>query len=130
MVCQAGKDHLCAPPRDRHRVLTGDVDDDKPLRNTSQDRRFDNVKALDDRRGAGDVVTVRAGHGVVPHTIGFWLVTAAFVSLQAFGTIPTPLWPLYAVRNALSTCGIVRSYLSAGVPDHNDASHKSGSQMR
>jgi hypothetical protein len=47
--------------------------------------------------------TIRAGHGVVPHNIGFWLVTAAFVSLQAFGTVPTPLWPLYAVRDGLSS---------------------------
>ena len=46
--------------------------------------------------------TIRAGHGVVPHNFGFWLVTAAFVSLQAFGTVPTPLWPLYAVRDGLS----------------------------
>jgi hypothetical protein len=29
---------------------------------------------------------------------GFWLVAAAFVFLTAFGTTPSPLWPLYAVR--------------------------------
>ncbi len=43
-----------------------------------------------------------SGRRVVPHHIGFWLVAAAFVSLQAFGTVPTPLWPLYAVRDHLS----------------------------
>jgi hypothetical protein len=39
------------------------------------------------------LTTIRAGRGVVPHNIGFWLVAAAFASLQAFGTVPTPLWP-------------------------------------
>lgn len=43
-----------------------------------------------------------SGRRVVPHKTGFWLVAAAFVSLQAFGTVPTPMWPLYAVRDHLS----------------------------
>lgn len=30
---------------------------------------------------------------------GFWLVAAAFAVLMAFGTAPTPLWPLYAARD-------------------------------
>lgn len=46
--------------------------------------------------------TIRASHRVVTHTTGFWLVAAAFASLQAFGTVPTPLWPLYAARDGLS----------------------------
>jgi MFS family permease len=46
--------------------------------------------------------TARAGLGIVPHHISFWLVAAAFASLQAFGTVPTPLWPLYAARDSLS----------------------------
>jgi MFS family permease len=54
--------------------------------------------------------TIRAGHGVVPHNIGFWLVTAAFVSLQAFGTVPTPLWPLYAVRDGLSSTTVTLAF--------------------
>jgi MFS family permease len=52
----------------------------------------------------------RAGHGVVPHTTGFWLVAAAFVSLQAFGTVPTPLWPLYAVRDGLSPTTVTLAF--------------------
>ena len=28
-----------------------------------------------------------------------WVVTAAFSTLMAFGTVPTPLWPLYQVRD-------------------------------
>ncbi|MFF1818809.1 MFS transporter [Kribbella sp. NPDC058245] len=29
------------------------------------------------------------------HLTGFWFVAAAFVTLMAFGTVPTPLWPIY-----------------------------------
>jgi predicted MFS family arabinose efflux permease len=54
--------------------------------------------------------TIGAGHRVVPHSIGFWLVTAAFVSLQAFGTVPTPLWPLYAVRDGLSSTTVTLAF--------------------
>jgi MFS family permease len=53
---------------------------------------------------------IKAGHGVVPHRTGFWLVTAAFVSLQAFGTVPTPLWPLYAARDGLSSTTVTLAF--------------------
>jgi MFS family permease len=53
---------------------------------------------------------ISAGQGVVPHNVGFWLVTAAFVSLQAFGTVPTPLWPLYAVRDGLSSTTVTLAF--------------------
>lgn len=33
------------------------------------------------------------------HAGGFWFVAAAFLSLMAFGTAPTPLWPLYQARD-------------------------------
>lgn len=42
----------------------------------------------------------------VPHRVGFWIVAAAYASLQAFGTVPTPLWPLYAIRDNLSSTEI------------------------
>ena len=54
--------------------------------------------------------TIRTGDGVVPHHIAFWLVAAAFVSLQAFGTVPTPLWPLYAVRDGLSPTTVTLAF--------------------
>ena len=54
--------------------------------------------------------TIRTGQRVVPHTVGFWLVAAAFVSLQAFGTVPTPLWPLYAVRDGLSSTMVTLAF--------------------
>jgi predicted MFS family arabinose efflux permease len=31
----------------------------------------------------------------VPHLTGFWIVAAAYSTLSAFGTAPTPLWPAY-----------------------------------
>ncbi|MER7246753.1 MFS transporter [Kribbella sp. NPDC000426] len=33
------------------------------------------------------------------HLTGFWFVAAAFLTLMAFGTVPTPLWPIYQVRD-------------------------------
>jgi MFS family permease len=46
----------------------------------------------------------------VPHRAGFWIVTLAFVSLQAFGTVPTPLWPLYAIRDHLSSTAVTATF--------------------
>ncbi|NEN05353.1 MFS transporter [Diaminobutyricibacter tongyongensis] len=37
------------------------------------------------------------------HLTGFWLVTGAVVILQAFATLPTPLWPLYAQQDGLNS---------------------------
>jgi len=47
---------------------------------------------------------------VVPHRVGFWIVAAAFAVLQAFGTVPTPLWPLYAVRDHLSSTEVTATF--------------------
>jgi MFS family permease len=54
--------------------------------------------------------TIRSGRGVVPYNISFWLVAAAFASLQAFGTVPTPMWPLYAVRDGLSPTTVTLAF--------------------
>ena len=51
-----------------------------------------------------------ARRGAVSHTIGFWLVAAAFLSLQAFGTVPTPMWPLYAARDGLSSTTVTLAF--------------------
>lgn len=47
---------------------------------------------------------------VVPHEVGFWIVAAAFATLQAFGTVPTPLWPLYAVRDHLNSTEVTATF--------------------
>ena len=47
---------------------------------------------------------------VLPHKVGFWFVAAAFATLQAFGTVPTPLWPLYAVRDHLSSTEVTATF--------------------
>jgi predicted MFS family arabinose efflux permease len=44
------------------------------------------------------------------HHAGFWLVATAFTFLTAFGTTPTPLWPLYAVRSHLDTTEITTAF--------------------
>ena len=33
------------------------------------------------------------------HIAGFWFVASAFFTLMAFGTVPTPLWPIYQTRD-------------------------------
>jgi predicted MFS family arabinose efflux permease len=33
------------------------------------------------------------------HLTGFWFVASAFFTLMAFGTVPTPLWPIYQTRD-------------------------------
>jgi predicted MFS family arabinose efflux permease len=44
------------------------------------------------------------------HHAGFWMVAAAFAFLTAFGTTPSPLWPLYAVRAHLDTTEITTAF--------------------
>ena len=46
----------------------------------------------------------------VPHKVGFWIVAAAFATLQAFGTVPTSLWPLYAVRDHLNSTEVTATF--------------------
>jgi MFS family permease len=41
------------------------------------------------------VATVRTSR----HITGFWFVATAFLTLMAFGTVPTPLWPIYQARD-------------------------------
>jgi predicted MFS family arabinose efflux permease len=55
-------------------------------------------------------VPVRGESSARHHHVGFWLVAAAFAFLMAFGTTPTPLWPLYAVRAHLDTTEITLAF--------------------
>lgn len=48
--------------------------------------------------GTGTGRTARASHH-----LGFWFAAVAFMVLMAFGTAPTPLWPLYAARDGFGT---------------------------
>jgi MFS family permease len=61
----------------------------------------------------------------VSHATGFWFVAAAFMTLMAFGTVPTPMWPLYEVRDgfgattvtvafAVTVVGAAVSFLTLG----------------
>ncbi|NEC88058.1 MFS transporter [Streptomyces sp. SID12501] len=44
-----------------------------------------------------------AGSVRATHARGFWVVATAFTVLMAFGTLPTPLWPLFAERDGFAT---------------------------
>jgi predicted MFS family arabinose efflux permease len=57
--------------------------------------------------------------------MGFWFVAAAFTTLMAFVTVPTPLWPLYQARDhfgpttvtiafAVMVVGAAASFLTVG----------------
>ncbi len=44
------------------------------------------------------------------HTRGFWSVAVAFAVLMAFGTAPTPLWPLYAERDGFGATTVTVAF--------------------
>ncbi|CAM5611447.1 putative multi-drug efflux transporter [Streptomyces spiroverticillatus] len=45
-----------------------------------------------------------------PHRIGFWFVAVAFSVLMAFGTAPTPLWPLYQDRDGFGATTVTIAF--------------------
>ncbi|GAA4599661.1 MFS transporter [Planotetraspora phitsanulokensis] len=51
----------------------------------------------------------------VSHMSGFWAVAAAFTSLMAFGTVPTPLWPLYQARDHFGATTVTVAFAVMGV---------------
>ncbi|MFD3457112.1 MFS transporter [Streptomyces sp. NPDC058691] len=44
------------------------------------------------------------------HAHGFWFVAAAFLFLMAFGTVPTPLWPLYQARDHFGATAVTIAF--------------------
>ncbi|MEV1024916.1 MFS transporter [Streptomyces sp. NPDC050264] len=48
-------------------------------------------------------VGAAVGTGSARHGTGFWAVAVAFLTAMAFSTVPTPLYPLYEVRDGFST---------------------------
>jgi MFS family permease len=46
----------------------------------------------------------------VSHRTGFWFVAAAFATLMAFGTAPTPLWPLYQDRDGFGATTVTLAF--------------------
>lgn len=74
----------------------------------------------DARTGEARRAALRRRHGA-----GFWVIASAFLTAMAFGAVPTPLYPLYMVRDGFSTfvvtvvfavyaVGVVISLLLAG----------------
>ncbi|MFF1707057.1 MFS transporter [Streptomyces sp. NPDC058252] len=52
----------------------------------------------------------RSRQGRASHVSGFRIVAAAFASLMAFGTVPTPLWPLYQQRDHFGATTVTIAY--------------------
>jgi predicted MFS family arabinose efflux permease len=50
------------------------------------------------------------GRPHVSPTVGFLFVTVAFTTLMAFVTVPTPLWPLYQVRDHCGATGATLAF--------------------
>ncbi|UFS57933.1 MFS transporter [Subtercola endophyticus] len=45
----------------------------------------------------------RANRARFSHSTGFWVIAAAFLTVMAFSTIPTPLYTLYQARDGFAT---------------------------
>ncbi len=45
---------------------------------------------------------------------GFWFVASAFAIVMAFGTVPSPLWPLYGLSSTLVTVAFAAMVVGAG----------------
>ncbi|SDN53206.1 MFS transporter [Actinacidiphila guanduensis] len=58
---------------------------------------------------AGRARSVRPAVRVPPGT-GFWFTATAFAVLMAFGTAPTPLWPLYEARDGFGATTVTVAY--------------------
>ncbi|MFI7385526.1 MFS transporter [Streptomyces sp. NPDC049813] len=69
------------------------------------------------RAGAPSPGAPRPATGSLRHGVGFWAVAAAFLVAMAFSTVPTPLYPLYEVRDGFSTfmVTVVFAVYSVGV---------------
>lgn len=77
--------------------------------------------AADAPGGPTPQIQVRAPAGLPPraparrrasHATGFWFVAVAFTALMAFGTAPTPLWPLYEARDHFGATTVTVAYAS------------------
>lgn len=64
--------------------------------------------------GPGDATPDRAAHQR-RHRFGYWTVAVTFVILQAFLTVPSPLYGRYAVRDGLSSLTITLIYAAYAV---------------
>jgi MFS family permease len=50
-------------------------------------------------RPAQDAVGAHRHRRQLSQGAAFWVVASAFATVMAFGTVPTPLWPLYEARD-------------------------------
>ncbi|MFD5120127.1 MFS transporter [Streptomyces sp. NPDC058385] len=62
------------------------------------------------RRPGNGTPVGRRRRPVVGHGVGFWFAAAAFTVLMAFGTEPTPLWPMYQARDGFGTTTVTVAF--------------------
>ncbi|KAA9108081.1 MFS transporter [Microbacterium rhizomatis] len=66
-----------------------------------------------------DTTPVRRWSALPPvrHGAGFWIVTAVFLTVMAYSTVPTPLYPLYEERDGfpVSTITVIFAAYAVGV---------------
>ncbi|MFJ4923094.1 MFS transporter [Streptomyces sp. NPDC088725] len=62
--------------------------------------------------GRNDHVGHRRPRGVpqASHGLGFWFAAVSFAALIAFGTAPTPLWPLYEARDGFGATTVTVAF--------------------
>lgn len=58
----------------------------------------------------GAPVARRQRRAAVGHGVGFWFAAVAFTVLMAFGTEPTPLWPMYQARDGFGTTTVTVAF--------------------
>ena len=59
--------------------------------------------------------TAQHGRFVLRHGAGFWIIAAAFMTVMAFSTLPTPLYALYQQRDGFATFLITVIFAAYGV---------------
>jgi MFS family permease len=70
------------------------------------------------REQSGGMTTLapeRARRLVLRHGTGFWIIAAAFMTVMAFSTLPTPLYALYQQRDGFATILITVIFAAYGV---------------
>ncbi|MFI9081758.1 MFS transporter [Streptomyces sioyaensis] len=90
----------------------GGVDEEKGDRVTSRIAAVTTRTAPVGRSEGKDTTSSRQQTGMpaVSHGVGFWFAAVAFAVLMAFGTAPTPLWPLYEQRDGFGATTVTVAF--------------------
>ena len=64
---------------------------------------------------SSDLAPARGGRFTLRHGAGFWIIAAAFFTVMAFSTLPTPLYALYQQRDGFATFLITVIFAAYGI---------------